>query len=132
MVKNLLKICKIDFTWYDDNHKIKECYLIKDYIKGYTDYKSFVHLVINEYSNNFTYIYNNDDGSSESYKLNINYFFCGLKNEYFEQFIRELIENNNKSDLRVMLQAIPIKVKYMELLVEVLNFLEMILKIKKL
>jgi hypothetical protein len=119
-----LKICKIDFTWYDDNHKIKECYLIKDYIKGYTDYKSFVYLVINEYSNNFTYIYNNDDGSSESYKLNINYFFCGLKNEYFEQFIRELIENNNKSDLRVMLQSIPIKVKYMELLVEVLNFLE--------
>lgn len=119
-----LKIYKIDFTRYNDNHKIKECYLIKDYIKNYTDYKKFVRLVIDEYYNNFTYVYNNDDGSSENYKLNINYFFCGLKNEYFEQYIRDLIENNNKSDLIAMLQTIPIKAKYKELLVDVLNFLD--------
>lgn len=119
-----LKIYKIDFTRYDDKYDIKECYLIKDYIKDYTDYKNFVRLVIDKYYNNFTYVYNNDDGSSENYKLNINYFFCGLGNEYFEQFIRELIENNNKSDLIAMLQTIPIKAKYKELLVDVLNFLE--------
>lgn len=126
-----LKIYKSDFTRYDDNHNIKECYLIKNYIKDYTGYKKFVHLIIDDYYNNFTYIYNNDDGSSRNYKLNINYFFCGLKNEYFEQYIRELIENKNKSYLAIILQVIPITVEHKELLVEVLNFLENDIKDKE-
>ncbi|MFY4859598.1 SMEK domain-containing protein [Aliarcobacter butzleri] len=100
----------------------KECYIIKDYIKNYEDYKMFIQLVL-YYYNNFTYTIGNDE-LQKSYKIDINYFFMGLNNEYFTNYFEELIENNNKEESIILLNAIPLKLDYKEILVRALNFLE--------
>lgn len=99
-----------------------ECYLIKDYIKGYEDYRMFIQLVL-YYYNNFTFTIEND-GVSKDYKIDINYFFTGCNNEYFIKYFEELIENNNKEESIILLNAIPLKLDYKEILVRALNFLE--------
>ena len=111
---------KVIFINYKKDHNIQECYLIQDYIK---EYKEFISLVL-DYCNNFTYHHTNEDGSVLDYKIDINYFFSGLKNENFEKYINELIENNNKEEILVLINVIPIKSNYKELLVNVFNFLD--------
>ena len=44
----------VQFNQYIEKHNIEECYLIKDYIKSYEDYKKFIQLVL-YYYNNFAY-----------------------------------------------------------------------------
>lgn len=119
-----LKIfAKVIFFNYKKEHNIHDCYLIQDYVKDYEDYKEFISLVL-DYYNNFTYTEANKDGVPIDYKIDINYFFSGLKEEYFERYINELIENNNKEEILVLINVIPIKAKYKELLVNTLNFLD--------
>lgn len=119
-----LKIfAKVIFFNYKKEHNIQECYLIQDYVKDYENYKEFISLAL-DYYNNFTYTEANKDGVSIDYKIDINYFFSGLKNENFERYINELIENNNKEEILVLINAIPIKAKYKELLINTLNFLD--------
>lgn len=110
------------FNLYSEEHDILECKLIKDYINSYEDYKKFILLVF-DYYKNFAITFKNEESSKE-YKIDINYFFTGLKNEYFTKYIKELIESNNKYELLVLLNIIPIKSNYKELIVEVLNYLE--------
>ncbi|WP_419768898.1 SMEK domain-containing protein [Arcobacter sp.] len=118
-----LKIfAKVIFFNYKKEHNIQECYLIQDYVKDYEDYKEFISLVL-DYYNNFTYTQANEEEVPIDYKIDINYFFSGLKNENFERYINELIENNNKEEILVLINAIPIKAKYKELLINTLNFL---------
>lgn len=114
---------KVIFFNYKKEHKIQECDLIQDYIKGHEDYKEFISLVLDYYSN-FTYSEANEDGVPINYKIDINYFFSGLKKEYFEKYINELIKNNNKEEILILIKVIPIKAEYKELLVDVLNFLD--------
>lgn len=114
---------KVIFFNYKKEHNIQECDLIQDYIKEYEDYKKFILLVL-DYYNNFTYIEANEDGVPIEYKIDINYFFSGLKNENFEKYINELIENNNKEEILILINAIPIKSKYKELLINTFNFLD--------
>ena len=45
-------------------------------------------------------------------------------NENFERYINEHIENNNREEILVLINVIPIKAKYKELLVNTLNFLD--------
>lgn len=117
-----LKIfAKVIIFNYKKEHNILECYLIQDYVKDYEDYKKFISLVL-DYYNNFTYTEANKDGVPIDYKIDINYFFSGLKKEYFKRYINEVIENNNKEELLVLINVIPIKAKYKELLVNTLNF----------
>lgn len=118
-----LKLYKTRFNKYNEDHHIKECYLIKNYIKDFDDYKKFIQLVL-YYDYNFTYTETNEDGVSIDYKIDINYFFSDLKKEYFERYINEIIDNNNKEELLVLIKAIPIKAKYKELLIKTINFLE--------
>jgi len=118
-----LKILKAEWNKYNKDHNIEECYLIKDYIKNYEDYKVFVHLVI-DYYYNFTHCQTNKDGSVLDYKIDINYFFSSLKNEDFKRYINELIENNDKEEILVLINVIPTKAKYKELLINALNFLD--------
>ncbi|MDN5071585.1 hypothetical protein O8C76_11175 [Aliarcobacter butzleri] len=82
----------------------------------------FIQLVL-YYYNNFTYTIGNDE-LQKSYKIDINYFFIGFKNEYFIKYFEELIENNNKEESIILLNAIPLKLDYKEILVRALNFLE--------
>lgn len=114
---------KVIFFNYKKEHNIQECDLIQDYIKEYKDFKKFISLVL-DYYNNFTYTEDNEKGVPIDYKIDINYFFRGLKNENFEKYINELIKNNNKEEILILIKVIPIKAKYKELLVDVLNFLE--------
>ena len=119
-----LKIfAKVIFFNYKKEHNIQDCYLIQDYVKDYEDYKEFISLVL-DYYNNFTYTEANEEEVPIDYKIDINYFFSGLKNENFERYINELIENNNKEEILVLINVIPIKAKYKELLVNTLNFLD--------
>ena len=110
------------FNNSNTEHNVEECDLIQDYIKEYKDYKEFIRLVL-YYDYNFTYTETNKDGVPIDYKIDINFFFTGLKKEYFERYINELIENNNKEEILVLINAIPIKAKYKELLINALNFL---------
>ena len=120
--------CKIYFNvnfalyFKEQKNNPKECYIIKDYIKSYEDYKMFIQLVL-YYYNNFTYIIKND-GATKDYKIDINYFFIGFNNEYFIKYFEELIENNNKEESIILLKAIPVELDYKEILVRALNFLE--------
>ncbi|MCG3675281.1 SMEK domain-containing protein [Aliarcobacter butzleri] len=120
--------CKIyfngKFALYikEQKNNPKECYIIKDYIKNYEDYKMFIQLVL-YYYNNFTYTIGNDE-LQKSYKIDINYFFTGCNNEYFIKYFEELIENNNKEESIILLNAIPLELDYKEILVCTLNFLE--------
>ncbi|MDN5096836.1 hypothetical protein [Aliarcobacter butzleri] len=120
--------CKIyfngKFALYikEQKNNPKECYIIKDYIKNYQDYKMFIQLALYYYKN-FTYTIGND-GVAKDYKIDINYFFIGLNNEYFTNYFEELIENNNKEESIILLNAIPLKLDYKEILVRALNFLE--------
>ncbi|MGJ0493256.1 SMEK domain-containing protein [Aliarcobacter cryaerophilus] len=120
--------CKIYFNvnfalyFKEQKNNPKECYIIKDYIKSYEDYKMFIQLVL-YYYNNFTYIIKND-GATKDYKIDINYFFIGFNNEYFIKYFEELIENNNKEESIILLKAIPVELDYKEILVRTLNFLE--------
>ncbi|MFT7004938.1 MAG: hypothetical protein ACJAWW_002304, partial [Sulfurimonas sp.] len=118
-----LKLYKIRFNEYHKDHNIEECYLIQNYIKDFEDYKEFIRLVL-YYDYNFTYTGTNEDGEPKDYKIDINFFFTGLKKEYFERYINELIENNNKEEILVLIDAIPIKAKYKKLLVNTLDFLD--------
>lgn len=119
-----LKIfAKVIFFNYKKEHNIQECYLIQDYVKDYEDYKEFISLVL-DYYNNFTYTEANEEEVLIDYKIDINYFFNGLKKEYFKRYLNELIENNNKEEILVLINVIPIKAKYKELLVNTLNFLD--------
>lgn len=124
LARVFLKIfAKVIFFNYKKEHNIQECDLIQDYIKEYKDFKKFISLVL-DYYNNFTYTEANKDGVPIDYKIDINYFFSGLKNENFEKYINELIKNNNKEEILILIKVIPIKAKYKELLVDILNFLE--------
>jgi hypothetical protein len=112
----------VQFNQYIEKHTIEECYLIKDYIKSYEDYKKFIQLVL-YYYNNFTYTMEKE-GLTENYKIDINYFFSGLKNENFTKYLEELIENKNKDELLILLNVIPVESNHKEILVSTLNFLE--------
>ncbi|WP_418180582.1 SMEK domain-containing protein [Aliarcobacter lanthieri] len=112
------------FVLYNKERKDNpmECYLIKDYIKNYEDYRMFIQLVL-YYYNNFTLMIEND-GVSKDYKIDINYFFIGFNNEYFIKYFEELIKNDNKKELIILLNAIPVELDYKEILVCTLNFLK--------
>lgn len=104
---------------YENNPK--ECDIIKDYINGYEDYKIFIQIVL-YYYNNFTYTIDNNK-VEKKYKIDINYFFIGLKNEYFTNYLEEIIQNNNKEESIILLNTIPIEPDYKEIFVKTLNFL---------
>ncbi len=106
----------------EEKNNPKECYIVKDYIKDYEDYKMFIKLALYYYKN-FTYKIDKD-GLEKNYKIDINYFFIGLKNEYFRNYLEELIENNNKEESIVLLNAIPIESDYKEIFVKTVNFLD--------
>ena len=112
----------VQFNQYIEKHNIEECYLIKDYIKSYEDYKKFIQLVL-YYYNNFAYTIEKE-GLIENYKIDINYFFSGLKNENFTKYLEELIEDKNKDELLILLNVIPVESNHKEMLVNTLNFLE--------
>lgn len=114
---------KVMFFNYKKEHNIQECYLIQDYVKDYEDYKQFISLVL-DYYNNFTYTEDNKNGVPIDYKIDINYFFSGLKKEYFERYINEMIKDNNKEEILVLINVVPIKAKYKELLINILKFLD--------
>ncbi|MFX4218027.1 SMEK domain-containing protein [Aliarcobacter butzleri] len=120
--------CKIyfngKFALYikEQKNNPKECYIIKDYIKNYQDYKMFIQLALYYYKN-FTYTIGND-GVAKDYKIDINYFFIGFNNEYFIKYFEELIKKDNKKELIILLKAIPVELDYKEILVKTINFLE--------
>lgn len=111
------------FNNYNKSHKIEECFLIQDYIKDYQDYIKLVELAL-YYYDNFTYTYTDEDGLSSDHKIDMEYFFKGLKKEYLERYIQVLMINENKKELTILIEAIPIIPNYKELLVEVLNCLD--------
>jgi hypothetical protein len=75
------------------------------------------------YYNNFAYTIEKE-GLIENYKIDINYFFSGLKNENFTKYLEELIEDKNKDELLILLNVIPVESNHKEMLVNTLNFLE--------